>query len=126
VRSGVVLFLWAVIVTVIEKYIAIVVAGGAEGAKIARSTILDYMKLRTERKLPAELDMAVIVREFVKPLFRPAMWIAWRSIKKTTHGDINAGLRQLMVWGQIQGLLLFVEIILFISAIGQLIKALPK
>jgi hypothetical protein len=44
VRAGLMLFVWAAIVTVIQKYLAIIVASGAEGAASGRGHVKDYMK----------------------------------------------------------------------------------
>ena len=84
------------------------------------------MKQRKEQGLPQALNMPTFTREFLRPIFRPAVWLAMRSIQKVHAGDLNAGVRPLVILSQAQGVLLLVEIGLFIAAIWQIVRTLPQ
>ncbi|MGD0137139.1 MAG: hypothetical protein ABSE57_34280 [Bryobacteraceae bacterium] len=125
-RSGATLFCWAVVVTVIEKYLAIIVSGAGEAADAARSTILQHIDRRRELGLTQTLHMETIMRELVRPLFRPIRWIAWRMNRKVLEGDLTAGARRLLVIAQLQGFLMLVQIVLFLIALVRIVETLPK
>jgi hypothetical protein len=124
-RSGTKLFLWAVVVTVVEKYLYIIVAGGAEGAEFARTSFNDHFKARREQNLPVNLNIQLFIREMIRPLFKPALWVASRLLRKIAAGDTNAGARMLVVISQIQGALMAVDVVLFVAGIWQIVAALP-
>jgi hypothetical protein len=125
IRYGAKLFLAAVCVTVVEKYLSIIVAGGSEGADFARSTLEDHLKKRREQGLPLNLNMQTFIGEFLRPLFKPAVWLASFALRKIAAGDFNAGARQLVVMSQTQGALLLAEVGLFIAAIWRIVATLP-
>jgi hypothetical protein len=125
IRRGTNLFLAAVCVTVIEKYLYVLVTGGSEAADFARTAFEDHFKTRREQQLPLNLNMQTFIREVIRPLFKPALWIASRALRKIAAGDTNAGVRQLVVISQIQGALMLVEVGLFVAAIWQIVEALP-
>jgi hypothetical protein len=125
IRYGATLFLTAVCVTVVEKYISIIVAAGSEGAEFSRATFEDHLKKRTEQGQPLNLNMQTFVREFLRPLFKPAVWLASFALRKIAAGDFNAGVRQLVVMSQTQGVLLMVEVGLFVAAIWRIVATLP-
>jgi hypothetical protein len=125
IRTDLKLFGAAVVITVIEKYIAIVVIAGSEAALAARATVLEYIKLRREANQPMSLDARLVTAEIIRPIFRPFRWLAERSAKKIAAGDNGAGMRRLVRLSQVQGLLLLIEIVLFLIALGTIIRALP-
>jgi hypothetical protein len=125
IRFGAKLFCCAVVVTVIEKYIAIIVSGGGESAVAARSAVLDHIDRRRELGLSQALDMDVFTREFARALFRPFRRVASRAARKVNEGDLNAGARPILVLAQIQGLLVFVQIVLFLIALWKIVETLP-
>jgi hypothetical protein len=125
VRYGAELFLAAVCVTVVEKYISIIVAGGSEGAEFSRTAFEDHFKARREQNLPLNFNLQMFIAEFLRPIFKPALWFGFFALRKIAAGDLNAGVRQLVIMSQIQGALLFLEIGLFVAAIARVVKALP-
>lgn len=126
IRSGTELFVWAMCVTVVEKYLAIIVAASSEAAAFSRTTFKEYLKERREAKLSETLSMQTFVKEFVRPIFKPAAWLASIQIRKVMAGDLNAGARPMVIISQTQGALLLVEIGLFVAAIVKVVAALPK
>jgi hypothetical protein len=46
--------------------------------------------------------MQTLIREFVRPMFKPALWIASFALRKTMAGDLNAGVRPLAIMAQTQ------------------------
>ena len=125
IRTDAKLFGAAVVVTVIEKYIAIIVIAGSEAAISSRTIVLDHIKLRREADLPPSLDARLIMAEIVSAIFRPFRWFAQRSLRKAEAGDSGAGMRRLVRLSQVQGFLLLTEIVLFLIALGTIIRALP-
>jgi hypothetical protein len=124
-RFGAKLFLAAVCITVVEKYLSILVAAGSEGAALSRTSIQNYFDERRELDLPIALNMQTFIREFMRPMFRPAVWIASFAIRKVAAGDLNAGVRPLVIMSQVQGGLLLVEVGLFVAAIWRIVDTLP-
>ena len=120
------LFLWAVVVTVVEKYVAIIVSGGAEASASGRALVLEHLKGRRERGQSTELDFRIFSDAMMKSLFRPGRWIAARSIRKVMSGDLTAGSRQQLKLAQVQGMLVLIEIGLFLFAIGRIVHAIPN
>jgi len=116
IRTNLKLFGAAVVVTVIEKYIAIIAIAGSEAVLATRALILEHIKVRRESDLPPSLDAGLIKAEIARAIFRP-------FAKKIKAGD-NDGMRRLVRLSQVQGLLLLVEILLFLVALGTLIRAL--
>lgn len=125
IRVGTKLFLWAVCVTVVEKYLYIIAAGGAEAAESARTSFNEHFKARREQNLPINLNMQLFILEMIRPLFKPALWVASGALRKIAAGDTNAGVRFLVVIAQIQGALMAVEVVLFVAAIWRIVEALP-
>lgn len=125
IRYGAKLFLAAVFVTVFEKYLSIIVAGSSEAAEFSRKTFEDHFKKRTERGLAINLNMQTFIREILRPMFKPAVWISSFALRKIDAGDTNAGVRQLVVMSQTQGVLLMVEVGLFVAAIWRIVSTLP-
>ena len=125
IRTDLKLFAAAVVITVIEKYIAIIVIAGSESALATRALVLEHIKLRREDDLPLNLDARLVTAEIIRPIFRPFRWLAERSANKIQAGDNGAGMRRLVRLSQVQGLLLFVQIVLFLIALSTIIRALP-
>jgi hypothetical protein len=125
IRLCAILFGWAVVATVIEKVLALVVSSGSDTAASARMLILDHMKLRRELGQTPDLDIAVIAEEIMRPMFWPARSFASGQIRKSLNGDLTAGARPLMRYGQMQGFLVVAEVLLFLIALWQVIKGLP-
>jgi hypothetical protein len=126
VRVCAILFGWAVVVTVVEKFLAIVVSGASEAGAFARTLMLDHMKLKRELDQSQSLDIKLITEEIMRPMFKPARWLASRQIRKTLSGDLTAGSRPLMRYGQVQGFLTLVEVGLFLAALWQVVAHLPR
>lgn len=125
IRICAILFGWATVVTVLEKFLALIVSSGSEAAASSRTLILDHMKLRREIKESPDLDIKAMAEEIVRPMFWPARWLASRQMRKSLNGDLTAGARPLMRYGQIQGFLVLIEIVLFLAALWQVVKGLP-
>jgi hypothetical protein len=123
IRTDLKLFGAAVVVTVVEKYIAIIAIAGSEAVLATRALILEHIKLRRESDLPPSLDAELIKAQIVRAIFRPFRWIPERDAKRVKAGDSMAGIRRLVRLSQVQGLLLLVEILLFLFALGTIIRA---
>jgi hypothetical protein len=127
VRACAILFGWAVIVIVVEKYVAIIVSAGSDGAAFSRILILEHMKLKRELAQSPDIDIKTFADEIRRPMIRwPARWLASKQIRKTLSGDHTAGSRPLMYLAQIQGLLTLVEIAIFLAALGNVVANLPR
>jgi hypothetical protein len=125
VRIGSILFLCAVLVTVLQKYLAIVVTSGAEGAALGRALVKEHLKERKELGLQSALDPETLTKEMLKALYWPATKIASRFIARSKKGDFAAGARAFMKLAQVQGFFVMLELGLFFSAAICIIWSLP-
>jgi len=57
--------------------------------------------------------METFIREFLRPLFKPAVWLASFALRKNTAGNFKT-----------QGALLMVEVALFVAAILRVVATL--
>jgi hypothetical protein len=124
-RTALELFLVAVIVTVAEKYIAVIVLGASEASASARVAMLDYIKAQQEAKQDTTFDPIIFAAEIARPLFWPVRWIAEASIRRALAGDATASGRLLLRLGQVQGLFLLAQIVLFVTALWVVVRSLP-
>lgn len=125
-RGELKIFIWAVIIAVIQKYLAILVISGAEGAALERTLVKQHLKDLQEKGVSPTLDGQVIDSEFIRGLFQPARFIAEWMGAKAAKGDFAAGGRQSMKVAQIQTNLVVLEVVLFLIALGRIVNALPK
>jgi len=126
VRAGSKLFICAVLATVIQKYLAIIVASAADGAALGRALVKEHIKERKEQGLNPMLDTEAVTSEMVKPLFWPGSWIARKFVIKAHSGDFGAGARATMKLAQIQGVFVMIEIVVFLDAAICIVRALPS
>lgn len=122
VRLEVELFLWMAIVTVIQKYLAIIVAGGSEAAVVGRQMVLEHMETLES---PSDFNAAAYGAESLRsvpPFARPYIR---RMLAAVMSGDVGIYSRRLAKLAQMQAIFLLIEAILFLTAILQLGRAVP-
>jgi hypothetical protein len=118
-------FLAAAIITVLEKYLSIIVCAGAEAAAFSRTTVLEHFKTQKELGFAETLDMQRFMNEFLQGLLPPARWLAARQVRKALAGDLASGGRMLSWVAQSQGFLVLIELGLFLRAVARIVGALP-
>ena len=124
-RFGAMLFLCATILTVVEKYLAIIVIAAAEAAPFGRQLFQDHARLMEAHGLEPDLDVQVFIYELKKAIFPSARWVLTRMLAKTVAGDFAAFSRVLVGVAQFQGLLVVLEVVLFLWVVGRIVSTLP-
>ena len=109
VQTIVTLFAWSLILAVIQKYLAVLVAAGTHGAAAARETAA-----RFPDGVP---DMDFVLSKMVKGILPPARWFVARSFKKmNTDGDTTKGAIKFLWIAQYQGFFLVAQVVLVLVA----------
>ena len=118
-RSGAWWFLAAVLLGVIQKVLASMVASataaGIEGDAIGRELAAAGT---------SEFDVRHVFREVCKAVLPPFRRVAIRAFSKSLAGDHAAGGRFCMALAQIQGWVVFLEAVLIIIAVVILLRGL--
>jgi hypothetical protein len=114
IRFGLVVFLISLTVAVLATYLSTIVkvALGAheDGEAIGKQMV------GTEGGMDVELFMT----EYERGLLPPIRWIARSSMKKAKAGDFVASARLIAMLSQVQSLLVIIQSILAIAAVGGL------
>ena len=112
VKLAVFVFLVAVVLTVVEKYLASVVMGAAESyaqaAEVGRRLAKDGVNVQFD----------VVFAELKAATLPPMRWLVGRSIEEVQEGDFAASGRKFARRAQWQGLLAIVVALLLLGTIG--------
>jgi hypothetical protein len=126
IRIGSELFVAALIVTLIEKYLAVIAIGGSKAAADAKELMEKFMKDRRESDLPITFEFETFKAEILRALFFPVKWVAVRQMTGFSRCDFNGSARLLAKISQAQGALMLVEVGLFIAAVFNAVASVPK
>lgn len=124
VRYGSKLFLLAVVIVLVQKYISVIVVSAADGAALGREVVLRFMKEIDSRGGTFALDGPMLAAETLKGMFPPARWVVAKMLAKA-KGDVGAGARLFMKAVQIQGALVLLEVLAFLLLIWHIAWHLP-
>lgn len=117
-KWGVTWFLGAVLLGVVQKAIASIIASsaaaGLEGEAIGREIGEDNI----------QLDLSQVFREMQEAVLPPFRWIVKRAFLKSAAGDHAAGGRMCMVLAQTQGWIVFVEAVFAVAGVVTLLRGL--
>ena len=114
IRFGLIMFLISLAVAVLATYISTVVKaalGAQEDGEALGKRIISSA---------ANFDVSLFMSEFERGLFPPIRWLAGFSMNKIKAGDIVAGARMIAKLSQVQALLVAVQSILALVAVGGL------
>ena len=95
VKSALSLFLWALALHVVQRYLASIVAGNAASLKASRKIFSDDRKL----------DWKEYCDQIKMAMWRPARWLLSHWISKVSEGDVAIVSRLAIGLAQLQGLL---------------------
>ncbi len=110
------LFLIAVVLGLVEKYIATVLRGAAEASAAGREI--------GEKFAEFDLDFKIVFGELEKAMFPPLKWFVRRSLAKAQSGDFAASARSFVKWAQIQGFVVVVQAAVLLWAVYRLLSDL--
>ena len=123
-RAELKLFGWALVVTVAQKYLAIIVTCGAEGAASGRALVREHLKEQRDQGQEETFNVKAFADEFRKAAFWPASRFVASMNAKALAGDVGAASRLFFRCMQIQAMLLVVEIVLFLFAVRETVRAI--
>lgn len=113
VGSSALLFLTAVVLYVLQRYIAAIVAGSVAVGKEAETLVSGQA-----------LNLVLVMEEIEKSTYWPARIIVRRSLAKIRAGDFAASGRTMAKLGQVQGFLVLGQMASVVSAAYVLARAL--
>ena len=105
------LFLSALGLGIVQKYIYVIVTAHSQGSAIGR----ELGEKASEKSI--RLDFEVILTEMEKSTFAPARWFVSRSFDKLRKGDLVSSTRNFSRLFQIQSVLAVIQAILILIAI---------
>lgn len=101
-----ILFSFAVLLNLLQRYSAAVVSSSAEAAKKVQ-----------EQPVPQNIDIAIFLEEIEQAMLWPARLMVRRSNKKLLKGDLAAAGRLISKLSQIEAYLVFAQVLVSIAAI---------
>ncbi|MGH9643884.1 MAG: hypothetical protein ACRD3Q_15865 [Terriglobales bacterium] len=116
------LFLWMAIITVIQKYLAIIVAGGAEAAVVGRQMVREHL---AKLESPTDFDIYAYTGEALRSIPWPARPFVSRIIAAAMSGDVGIHSRLMAKLAQVQGACVGIEAILFLVGVWRLASGIP-
>lgn len=112
------LFVVAAFGTVVQKYLATIIAGVAEGFRIGRQAFEEH---RARRSI--ELDVTALNGYMLDALYPLQRWLIRPFVDKAAQGDLVAGAQLALVLGQIQGYIVFVDSLLILYVLAAAVLA---
>lgn len=110
VRRGVGwLFVGATFGTVAQKYLAMIIAGIAEGFRIGRQAFEEH---RARRSI--DLDVTALNGYMLDALYPLQRWLIRPFVDKAAQGDLVAGAQLALVLGQIQSYIVLIDSLLIL------------
>lgn len=103
-------FFWILVIGILEKYIAVLIASASQSAAASRQ-IMEKMGEDSET-----IDTDFILSEIKRPIFPPIRWLVGRSFNKVKSGDLSSGARNFTRLAQIQGFLCLTQAALVLFA----------
>ena len=112
IRLGLIFLLVAIVLGVLQRWLAAITSANfavsEKAAAIGAS--LDEQGI--------DLNFEVLFREIERGLYFPGKWLAQRGSKKVLAGDFAAAGRVSAAIAQVQGLLVIVQVLVSVAAIG--------
>jgi hypothetical protein len=123
VRTSAWLFVAVVFVTVLQKYLAIIIAAACEGSKIGRQAIEGHLTRRRSHGGSWDLDPVIIANYISAALFPLQRRLASSFMDKTLKGDLVAGPKAIFRLGQVQGCIVGIDVLLILWTVGVIVCA---
>lgn len=112
IRSGLLLLLVAVVLGVLQRWLAAIV--GASSAVAEKSAMIG----RDLSEQGIDLDFSVLFREMERGTYYPAKWVVRRNYSKAVAGDLAVAGRMSAGIAQVQSLLVLVQVGFALAAIA--------
>jgi hypothetical protein len=119
IREFLFLFLWALGVGILQKFLSMIVTASSQGSAVGRAMGEKY----AEKSIP--LDFDIIISQMEKPIFPGIRWLVRRSYNKVKSGDIVSGIQNYTRLLQVQGCLCLIQAVLILVAIFKIASCLP-
>lgn len=104
-------FLWFLVIGIVQKYIAIIIAAYSQGATIGR----EIGAKAAANSIPLNFD--IIFSKIEKSMIPPGSWLLRRSLKKAKNGDLVSSAINFTRLTQFQGILVLIQAIIILVAI---------
>jgi hypothetical protein len=112
------LFVVAAFGTVVQKYLAMIIAGVAEGFRIGCQAVEEH---RARRSI--ELDVTALNGYMLDALYPLQRWFIRPFVDKAAQGELVSGGQLALVLGQIQGYVVFVDSLLILYVLAVVVLA---
>ncbi len=117
-QAAVRLFAWSMVATVVQRYLAVVIAAGAAGAEEGR-------QIFAASGIPAsEVDLDVLLNEMSLAFWRPFRWPIRHLNRRLKAGDFAAAGRLVAKTAQLQGVFVLAQVGLVFAAVHALVFSL--
>lgn len=112
IRAGLILLLAVIVLGVLQRWLAAIIASGAAAGEHAE-------KIGHElAEQDIDIDFKVVLREMKRGTYYPARWIVQSSFEKAMEGDYAASGRMSAALSQIHSLLVFFEAAFAVAAVA--------
>lgn len=125
IKLSVMLFLISCALIVVEKYLANIVGASADAATFTREAMALHFKNQKDNNIPASFDLVTFKKKLIAGMLPTHRWFAALLIKKADDGDLSRPGNSMLRLAQAQGFLVFIEALLFLRAVFQLMYTLP-
>jgi len=116
-RSGWLLVI-AALGTVVQKYLALLVASIAESYRIGREAGDAYLAAQRAEGGPVEFNITAYYAYVLAALFPLQRRLARPFLEKAARGDFLAGARFALKLGEVQGMIVLIDALLIICALA--------
>ena len=110
-------FIFALVISIFQKYIAIIIKASSIGAMEGKELAEEFVQKEIK------LDMEMIFREMEKSMLPVARCFVRRSFEKIRSGDLVSAFRSFTMLSQVQGLMTIVQAIITLFAIYKFASA---
>jgi len=104
------LFLWSLVLAVVQKYLSVIVTAHSQGSAIGR----EMGEKNSEKGIKLNFDL--VLAEMEKSTLPPGRWLLSRSFAKLKQGDLVSSTRTFSKLMQIQSIIAVVQAILMLMA----------
>ena len=111
IHGFLIIFLWSLVLVILQKFIAVLVASASQGASVGREAG------EKTKDIPTPLNIEIVLAELKNSIFPPMRWFVGRSYSKLMKGDLVSCAQNLTRIAQIQGLLCLVQVVLVLVAV---------
>jgi hypothetical protein len=123
IRDGVRWFFFAVVASVAQKYLSVVITGAASGAEAGAKLVTDYIERHPDS---AGRDFPFIVAQMKQSIIWIFRWLSAGAYKRALAGDVVTSARRTVKLAQWQGLIVIAEVSFFLIALYEIVTHMPS